>query len=983
MSSNGEEAKKGKAAEREEQTLAFWDENRIFEKTLAKEAPKGDFVFYDGPPFATGLPHYGHLLQSAIKDAVPRYKTMCGYRVARQWGWDCHGLPIENIVEKELGTKSKKDILAMGVKAFNDLCRERIFTFIHEWERIIPRFGRWADMEHPYRTMDFSYMQSEWWAFKTLHEKGFVYEDYRSMHICPRCETTLSQGEVAEGYKDVKDLSATVKFKIRNPEQHGLPPNSYFLAWTTTPWTLPGNVALAVGADIKYATFQTSHSPESSIREPGSGSGEVLGGATYIAEQEKLAALFLNTRPHKPSKEMAGRELVGIEYEPLFDHYYNDEKLKNRENGWKVYAADFVTTDTGTGIVHIAPAFGADDMMLGKKENLPFVQHVKMDGTFVDEVFPEPVDLKPRAKNKPEEIREADLTIVRALGDKVFASEKYEHPYPHCWRCDTALLNYATSSWFVAVEKMKPTLLETAKSINWSPAHIKEGRFGQWLEGARDWSISRQRFWANTIPVWRCEKCKKDQVFGSTAELGAASGTKVGDLHKEFVDEITVPCECGGSAYRIPDVLDTWFDSGSVPFATKGYGAAQAAAGERLVPADFIGEAQDQCRAWFYYQHVLAGGLFENQAFKNCIVTGIVLAEDGKKMSKKLKNYPDPQMMIDVYGADAMRLYMLSSPVVRAESLSFSEKEVADLSRKIFGRLGNVYEFYALYQGTAHEPSATSTNVLDRWILARLAQVHAEVTNGLDRYALEEATRPFDRFVDDLSTWYLRRSRARVKGDDTADRIAALATMAYVLCETAKILAPFAPFFADWLWQEMRHDDDTESVHLARWSDAWELTREQHQLVADMTEARNVVSLALEQRSAAKIPVRQPLGGMTLTSGNPTLPPDLMQIIADEVNVKEIMRIAGEGTGWGVVLDTNMTPELREEGLARELVRVIQQARKDAGLAPGQKVSVEVSSSEPLLLEAAEKWRTGIMSTTSLSELRLVAGEQQLRVVLG
>lgn len=929
---------KSQTAQREEAVLASWEADKVFEKSLSKDAPQGDFVFYDGPPFATGTPHYGHLLQSAIKDAIPRYKTMRGYRVARQWGWDCHGLPIENIVEKEIGSKSKKDILAMGVKKFNDLCRAQIFTFIGEWERIIPRFGRWADMAHPYRTMDFEYMQSEWWAFKTLHQKGLVYEDYRSMHICPRCETTLSQGEVAEGYKEVKDFSATAEFRLKNERATSI------LAWTTTPWTLPGNVALAVGPDIDYVT----------IEKKDEGVGELV---RFIVAQPRLEAIF-GGQEYSIVSTHKGRDLVGLEYEPLFDYYAKDGSLKNRENGWKVYAADFVTTDTGTGIVHIAPAFGADDMALGKKENLPFVHHVKMDGTFAPETGEfAGLDLKPRAKDRPEEIREADLTIVRALGDKVFSTEKYAHSYPHCWRCDTALLNYATSSWFVAVEKLKPTLLETAKKINWSPAHIKEGRFGQWLEGARDWSISRQRFWANTIPVWRCDKCKGDVVFASAAELAAASGTAVTDLHKDVVDEVTFSCtlgksdlpKCEGTMRRVPDVLDTWFDSGSVPFATKGYGASQAAAGEALKPADFIGEAQDQCRAWFYYQHVLAGALFGTEAFENCVVTGIVLAEDGKKMSKKLKNYPDPVEMIDKYGADAMRMYMLSSPVVRAESLAFSEKEVSELSRKIFGRLANVYEFYALYRATPHEHGAGSADVLDRWILARLTQVQREVTDGLERYMLDEAARPLDRFIDDLSTWYLRRSRDRIKDGD----VQALATLAHVLVETAKLLAPFAPFFADWLWIQM---GNKESVHLATWS--WPVSNMSDELLADlqnMQEVRNVVSLALEQRAKAGIPVRQPLSRLAMVSGGSVFGDELLELIKDEVNVKDVARIAGLSEGFAVELDTTITPELKAEGTVREARRVIQGARKTAGLSPSdiaKKVVLSVSAADADTLQS-------------------------------
>lgn len=953
------EGDKSDAATREERMWALWNERRIFEKTLEKDAPQGEFVFYDGPPFATGTPHYGHLLQSAIKDAIPRYKTMRGYHVPRQWGWDCHGLPIENIVEKELGTKSKKDIVAMGVKKFNDLCRERIFTFIHEWERIIPRFGRWADMAHPYRTMDFEYMQSEWWAFKTLHDKGLVYEAYRSMHICPRCETTLSQGEVAEGYKEIKDLSATVKFKVKDPEKHGLPENTYLLAWTTTPWTLPGNVALAVGREIEYILGHTL-AGEGVVHEP----EDIF----YLAAKDLAEGGEVFKGPWAPDKEIKGADLVGLEYEPLFDFYAKDEHLKNRENGWKVYAADFVTTDTGTGIVHIAPAFGADDMQLGKEQNLPFVQHVRMDGIFASETGEfAGLDLKPRAKGNPQEIREADLTIVRALGDKVFESKKYEHSYPHCWRCDTALLNYATSSWFVAVEKLKPALLETAKKINWSPAHIKEGRFGQWLDGARDWSISRQRFWANTIPVWRCEKCKSDIVFGSAQELREKSGVGVSDLHKDVVDDITFACECGGTMRRVPDVLDTWFDSGSVPFATKSYGAQDAAKGEKLKPADFIGEAQDQARAWFYYQHVLAGALFGTEAFENCIVTGIVLAQDGKKMSKKLNNYPDPSMMIEKHGADAMRLYMLSSPVVRAESLSFSEKDVAELGRKVFGRLANVYEFYALYRETPHSAGTTSTDVLDKWILTRLAEVQVQVTAGLEEYKLDEATRPFERFIDDLSTWYLRRSRDRIKDGDTQ----ALSTLAHVLLETAKLLAPFAPFFAEWLWQEMKAEG--ESVHLMAWSEPRALTGADLDALAIMQEVRNIVSLALEQRAKMRIPVRQPLARLAMVSGGPTFSKDLVALIMDEVNVKEFARIAGLPEGFVVELDTEITRELREEGMVRDIIRAMQQKRKEADLRPGDSIVFSITADEPTRA-ILEKYRSEIIAATNARDMKSEPG---------
>jgi isoleucyl-tRNA synthetase len=907
-------------AQKEEETLKFWKENKIFEKTLEKTKDKKPFVFYDGPPFATGLPHYGHLLQSVIKDAIPRYKTMQGFYVERQWGWDCHGLPIENIVEKELGTKSKKDIVAMGVKKFNDLCRDQIFKFIHEWEIVIPRFGRWADMEHPYRTMDFEYMQSEWWAFKELYKKGLIYEDYRAMHICPRCETTLSQGEVSEGYKDIKDLSVTVKFKVKNPEKHGLPENAYLLAWTTTPWTLPGNVALAVGEKIKYVVAK-------------------VGEDNFILARNRIEEV-LKEKEFEVVKEVSGKYLVGIEYEPLFDYYVKDENLKNKENGWKVYVADFITADDGTGIAHEAPTFGADDWTLLKKYNLPFVQHVKMDGTFTEQNGEfAGLDLKPRAKDKPEEIREADLTIVKYLEKKglVFSYEKYEHSYPHCWRCDTALLNYATSSWFVAVEKIKPVLLKTAKKINWSPAHIKEGRFGQWLEGARDWSISRQRFWANTIPVWRCDKCKKDMVFASADELDKASGIKVNDLHKDIVDEVTFTCDCGGNMKRVPDVLDTWFDSGSVPFAILHYPLENKNNLKKRLPADFIGEAQDQTRAWFYYQHVLVGALFGMEAFKNCIVTGIVLAEDGKKMSKKLKNYPNPADVMDKYGADAMRFYILSSPVVHAENLSFSEKGVDEIVKKNISRLYNVLSFYDLYKDGTMASSA-SKNILDKWILSRLNGVIKDITEGYENYRVDLATRPLTDFIDDFSIWYLRRSRERFK-EDGPDKKDALSTLNYVLMQVSLVMAPATPFFAEEIYRNLKTDDMPESVHLCDWP-KYDKKLINKKLEEEMNEVRSIVNLALAERIAKGIKVKQPLATLKIKNIKSKIKNEdgLLDLIKDEVNIKEI--IFDDKIENGVELDINITEELEEEGMLRDIIRQVQEARKEMKLIPKDSVSL-------------------------------------------
>ncbi len=961
-------------AKREEEMLAFWQKNNTFEKSIATPAgsePKGEYTFYDGPPFATGTPHYGHLLASAIKDAVPRFWTMQGYSVKRQWGWDCHGLPIENIVEKELGISGREDIEKIGVKKFNDTCREQIFTFVDEWKKVIPRMGRWADMENPYRTMDTSYMESEWWAFKQLHDKGLIYEGYRSMHICPRCETTLSQSEVAEGYKDIKDLSVIAKFELVDE------PGTFVLAWTTTPWTLPGNVALAVGEDIEYEKVKRAIGV-SEFKDgepiPVAKNDTEYGESYWIAKDilKKPTNLGEMEFGHVFGKEVKrtgetkrGKEFIGKAYKPLFDYYAKNESLENHENGWKIYAAAFVTTEDGTGVVHIAPAFGQDDMELGKKENLPFVQHVDMSGRFKPEV----IDFAGMQVKPKDDHSAADVEIIKYLAHHgtLFSKEKYEHSYPHCWRCDTPLLNYATSSWFVAVEKIKSELLKTAENINWSPAHRKEGRFGDWLAGARDWSISRQRYWANTMPVWRCDTCEHEQVFGSVAELEEASGAKVNDLHKDVVDGITFACTCGGTMRRIPDVLDTWFNSGSVPFASLHAPFENEEEFKKRLPVDFIGEGQDQTRAWFYYLHVLSTALFDTHAFANVVVNGIVLAEDGKKMSKKLQNYPDPMAVVDTYGADAVRLHMLGSPAVRAENLAFSEKEVGEISRKLFGRLVNVYEFYALYkESVAHTPSDTSGNVLDRWILARLAELREEVTIAMEGYALDKAVRPFDLFIDDLSTWYVRRSRDRFKAGD-ADSADALATTAFVLREFAQLLAPFAPFHAEWLWQQLRTDDNAESVHLSAWPTPKEVNQD---LLTEMKDLRLLVSLALQKRADAGINVRQPLQKL-IVRGAPGK--DVVnQIIADEVNVKEV--VFDEKLDGAVALDTEITPELKEEGEVREIIRAIQSARKEASLTPGEKISLKISAPEETIA-LMEKFAKDIKAKTDVSELVIEGGD--------
>lgn len=920
-------AEKGKAAAREEQIFDYWQKERVFEKTLQKDAPKGDYVFYDGPPFATGLPHYGHIVASVIKDVVPRYFTMQGYRVPRRWGWDCHGLPIENLVEKELGTKRKKDIIEnVGIEKFNELCREKVLLYADEWKKVIPRIGRWADMDNPYFTMSRDYMESVWWVFKQVYDKGLVYEDYRSMHVCPRCETTLSQGEVAEGYKDIKDLSVTAKFELVDE------PGTYLLAWTTTPWTLPGNVALAVNPEMKYERWRGAD-------------------GVYLVAETRAANVVPADGAYvlEEGKTVRGKDLVGKAYKPLFDSYANNSGLKNRENGWKVYAADFVTTDTGTGIVHIAPAFGADDMALGKKENLPFVQHLGMDGI----IKPEVKELAGLSVKPIDNHQATDVEVLKYLQAHglLFSKENYTHSYSHCWRCDTPLINYATSSWFVKVEDIKPTLLKTAEDINWSPAHIKEGRFGKWLEGARDWSISRQRFWASVMPLWRCDSCSEVVVCGSAAELEEKSGRKVDDLHKHIVDAVMFPCACCGTMRRVPDVLDTWFDSGSMPYGQAHYPFEHKDSFEKAYPAQFIAEGQDQTRAWFYYLHVLAGALFEKKAFQNVIVNGIVLAEDGKKMAKKLQNYPDPMLVVDKYGADALRLYLMGSPVVSAENLNFSEEGVHEMQKKVVDRLVNVYEFYALYKDSVAHEATPGAHALDQWVAALVHGTHHEVTDAMESYQLDRAVRALVQFNDDLSTWYVRRSRDRIKGAD-ADAAAALGTLAWVLQEYAKLLAPFAPFIAEWLWQELGH---TESVHMESWGNGVVADRE---LLHAMDIARQVVTQALEARTKAGLKVRQPLASLTIPHA---LSDDIRSIIADEVNVKHVV------VGQEMKLDTVLTQELLEEGSVRELIRAVQDLRKKKNLSPQDKVVLLVSGSGNAIVET---YRDRIMRVAGISDIQ-------------
>ncbi|MFZ2886293.1 MAG: class I tRNA ligase family protein [Minisyncoccia bacterium] len=1106
---------KSETAKREEEILAFWRENKTFERSLEKDSPKGEFVFYDGPPFATGLPHHGSLLSSIIKDVVPRYKTMRGYRVRRRWGWDTHGLPIESLVEKELGLKTKKDILEIGIAKFNEAARSMVLKYVADWKVYVERVGRWVDYENSYKTMDNTFIESVWWALKQLWDKDLLYEGRKVLMYCPHCETPLAKAEIAmdNTYKDITEEAVTVKFKVKNPEQHGLPENTFILAWTTTPWTLPGNVALAVGPEVTYALSKQ--------------------GDEHFVTSENLVPKDAGV-----VKKVLANDLVGISYEPLFDI-----PQMRTETSHEVYAADFVTTGEGTGIVHTAVMYGEDDYVLGQKEKLPMVQMLNPNGTYLD-TMPELL----RGKY----IKDAERDIKKDLETRglMFKRENHTHSYPHCWRCGTPLIYNAVPSWFINIQKIKAKMLSENEKVNWVPEHLKHGRFYNIVDNAPDWTISRNRFWASPLPIWK-NKDGKVMVIGSldeikqrakksgntyflmrhgettanveniissdinadihltekgeeqvrkaaqgfskgsfdyiltspfkrtrqTAEIlakelsipsekilieqqlheiemGDLSGIKhaewhklypenverfsrapkggethtevrqrmgkflldletkyaekrilivshgtpllllIGvvngfskekivavhdemypetgsitelpvaplpwnadfelDLHRPYTDSLVLIGDDGEEYTRIPEVVDCWVESGSMPFAEHHYPFANKAEFEKSAPGDFIAEYIAQTRTWFYYLHAMGVALFDRLAFKNVVSTGNLLAADGQKISKSKGNYTDPLELIDVYGSDAYRMYLMNSPVMQAEDVRFRDEDVRDTHNRIIGILWNTFKFFDLYQkeydGTTKP--RTSEHVLDRWILARLDETTAEATAALDAYDTPRTCRAIKSFVDDYSTWYVRRSRERVKSE-WHDKHHSLATQKEVLLTLAKVIAPIMPFIADSIYRGI---EGGGSVHLEAWpevpADGF-LARilggtKQDSILEDMAKVRAAVSRALEARDKAGIKVRQPLAKLTIKRAG--LSDELLDVIREEVNVKGVEQADIE---TDVELDTNLTAELKEEGIVRETIRAVQDARKKAGLKPGErgKVTISVSSDDRDIVE--------------------------------
>jgi len=765
-------------------------------------------------------------------------------------------------------------------------------------------------MENDYKTMDIDFMESVWWVFKELHNNGLIYEDHRSMHICPRCETTLSQSEVTEGYKDIKDISVVAKFKLRKTEKLSVSGDVYILAWTTTPWTLPGNFLLAVNEEMTYLLFKDKETNE------------------YLIAAKDRFEFVSKDKDVEVIKEICGSDLVGLTYQPLFDYY------QDTPHAFRVVAGEFVSNEEGTGVVHIAPGFGDDDYKLGKKEEVELIQHVGMNGRFRKEVTDfAGLEVKPKGNHQA-----TDIEIIKYLAhhNQLWSKLKITHSYPHCWRCDTPLLNYATGSYFVNVTKIKDQLLENAKEINWSPDHIKNGRWGNWLEGARDWSISRQRFWASVIPIWKCD-CGNQKVYGSASDLEKDSGQKVTDLHKHVVDKITVPCEkCNEQMKRVPDVLDTWFDSGSMPYGQAHYPFKDKEEFEENFPAEFIGEGVDQTRAWFYYLHVIAGGVRNSIAFKNVIVNGIVLAEDGKKMSKRLQNYPDPVLLLNKYGADSLRLYLTSSTVLKAENLNFSEKEVSDLRRKVFIIWWNVFSFYQGFADTKvdfKKVPQKPTHILDQWLLARLAELVEGVTDNMNNYDLVKSSRLLIDFIADLSNWYLRLSRNRLKDNKQASHV-----LGHTLYTLAQLFAPFAPFFSETIHQTMV--DENSSIHHTDWPQTGQYKKLiDKDLINQMDQTKKITEQAHSVRRNEKIKVRQPLPSLTISSPELSHSEKLSELLMSELNVKKVNWQVSDND-LTVELDLVLTQELKEEGEARELMRNIQKLRKQAGLSVEEIITV-------------------------------------------
>ena len=1001
----------------EKEILAFWEANKIFEQSISSREGKPQYTFYEGPPTANGRPGIHHVMARALKDIVCRYKTMSGYQVHRKAGWDTHGLPVEIEVEKMLGIKHKDDILAYGVEKFNEECRKSVWKYKTEWETMTREMGYWVDLSNPYITFTNEYMESVWWALKRYFDGGMIYKGYKIQPYCPRCETPLSSHEVALGYKDVKDPSVYVKMKVKGET------NTYFLVWTTTPWTLISNVALAIHPAIEYVKVELMSGEEDAL----AGTGEFL-----ILAKARLGVL---KDKYRITAEFAGKALIGKEYERLFNYHQTKEK------GWYVVEADFVTTEDGSGIVHMAPAYGEDDYQTGRKYGLPTIHPVNKSGEFDETV----VDYKGKF------VKDADAEIIQDLKSRniLYKKEAYLHSYPHCWRCSSPLLYYARESWYISTTKYAPRMIELNKQINWIPPETGSGRFGNWLEENKDWALSRDRYWGTPLPIWVCEKCGHLKCVGSVEELKRGKNfPQPLDLHKPSVDPVTFTCEkCGGTMKRTPELIDVWFDSGAMPFAQWHYPFENEETFNKAYPADFISEGIDQTRGWFYTLHSIGTFLFDKPAFKNCLVNDLILDKQGQKMSKSKGNTVDPFQLIEKYGADATRWYLVSNSPVWRPTL-FDEEGIAEVQRKFFSTLVNTYSFFALYANIdkfSYEerriPVAERAEI-DRWILSSLNTLIRSYTRFMDEYDIMKAARAVSDFtIDQLSNWYVRRNRRRFwKSERGKDKTAAYQTLYECLVAVTKMMAPFAPFLADELYRGLNSETKSErfeSVHLATLQEV-EVDVIDKELEDRMDRAVRIVGIVRAMRMKSNLKVRQPLKKIIVPISNEEQKQSILKmegVILDEINVKTIEFVNDESDivikkakpnfrtlgqkygkqvqavaskvremtsqeitllqktgvfaipvngdtfsitkedvevlhedlhGWlveadgglTVALDTEITPDLRNEGFAREFVNRVQNMRKDAGFDVTDRISISYSGTDVLrtALEAMQEY---------------------------